>query len=70
MNRCLYTKQNSTDGGKSLTYSSPDEREWFGLIQIQIKKTSMDSLIIVQATDTSGLREIHGMRRKKNKALE
>ena len=45
VNRCLYSKQNSTDGGKSLTFSGPGEREWFGLIQIQIKKTSMDSLV-------------------------
>lgn len=69
MNRRLYGKQKSTDGGKSLIYSGPGEREWFGLIQIQIKKISMNSLVIVQATDTSGLREVHGVRRKKNKAF-
>lgn len=69
VNKCLYSKQKSTDDGKSLIYSGPGEREWFTLIQIQIKKTSMNSLVIVQATDTSGLREIHGMRRKKNKAF-
>lgn len=70
VNRCLYCKQNSRDGGKSLSYFDPGEREWFGLIQIQIKKTSMNSPVVVQATDTGGLREVHGMRRKRTKPLE